>query len=88
MQFHIVSDNGKYFYRPIGNCISGVMLDNIIVEDIDITIEDILIGRPSVFVGILKNHILCVVSKYQENRIEVSGKIKVRDLGKKIDNVN
>jgi hypothetical protein len=74
---------GKYFYRLISDHISHIKFDDLIVEDIDSTIDDIMFLRSSLFVGVLKKYLVCVESTYFTDGIEIDGSTLIKNLSDK-----
>lgn len=80
MQFHIYTQNGKHFCKPVFNFISYIKLDELVVENIDVQVG----AFKNAYVGVLKNHIVCAILPYEEkdsDGIEVSNLTKIKDLG-------
>ena len=78
---HLMKKDGKFYYRITTDYISHIKLDDLIVEDIDSTIDDIMFCYSSLFVGVLKKHLVCVESTYlSDDGVEVDGFISVKRL--------
>jgi len=77
---HLMKKDGKFYYRITTDYISHIKLDDLIVEDIDSTIDDIMFCHFSLFVSALKKHIVCVESTYITDGTEIDGSISVRRL--------